>query len=154
MRILTLISGFALVGPVFAQTPKAITPPIRVTLCEVTQNPSAYKGKRLVFRAQYITDHIERSVIFDDSCHGEGVLPYLREHAAGADSFNDAIQVMPPTHLKEVITATFTGTFHFASKPEMCMFLNKEVCRRSFEIEKVEDLVLTMTPTDDKDKGR
>jgi hypothetical protein len=136
--------------PLTAQVTKTLAPPIKVTLCTVLQNPAEYNGKRLVIHAQYMTDRIERSLLFDESCQDASVLPYLQEHAVGAAAFNDATWVRYPTHLKGSITATFTGTFHFAKKPEMCMILNKEICRRSFEIEKIEGLVLTMTPNEDK----
>jgi hypothetical protein len=141
-----IILGWAFAMPLFAQPTKAPIAPMTTTLCEVSKNPSAYDGKEIVFQAQYTTDHIERSLLISGSCPGEGMLPYLKDNAIGAAAFNDAIWVRSPANLKESITATFTGTFHFADKPEMCMFLNKEVCRRSIEIKRVDDLRLTMTP--------
>jgi hypothetical protein len=123
---------------------------VKATLCEISKNPGAFNGKKLVIRAQYMTDHIERSLLLDESCNGSAVLPYLAKNAVGSEAFDEASNVMAPLHLDETISATFTGRFHYSVKPEMCMMRNQEVCRRSFEIEKVEDLVLTMTPSKNK----
>jgi len=146
MRTLALIFGFMVTMTVNAGAANSPAAPTKATLCQITHDPDLYNGKRLIFRAKYMTDHIERSLLFDDSCNDSETLSYLKEKAVGTDAFSDAANVQVPLHLTETIVATFIGIFHFREKPEMCMILNKEVCRRSFEIEKVQDLVLTMTP--------
>jgi hypothetical protein len=120
--------------------------PIRTTICDISRIASTFDKKRVVVHAQFVTDHIERSLLIDKDCPDAAILPYLSGKAIGAAAFNDASSVTPPTNLDESITASFTGTFHFAEQPEMCMQLNKEICRRSIEIDRVDDLILTMTP--------
>jgi hypothetical protein len=129
-----------------AQSHAAQKPPLKISLCEVSKNPSLYDGKEVQFHAHFMTDHIERSLLVSDDCPDQAMLPYMAENAIGGAAFDDAGSVMPRGNLDELITATFTGKFHFAKKPEMCMQLNKEICRRSLEIDRVDDLVLTMTP--------
>lgn len=120
--------------------------PISTTICELSKSPSTFDKKRVLVHAQFVTDHIERSLLIDKDCPGEAILPYLSGKAIGAAAFDDASSVRSPINLDESITATFTGTFHFAEKPEICMQRNKEICRRSVEIDTVDDLILTMTP--------
>ncbi len=145
MRPLVMF-GCILGMPVLAQSREAPKPPLKTSLCEVSKNPSIYDGKEIQFHAEFMTDHIERSLLISNDCHGEAILPYMKEKAIGGAAFDDASSVMSPVNLDESITATFTGVFHFARNPEMCMQLNKEICRRSIEINRVDDLVLTMTP--------
>ena len=150
MTIHAILLGLLSALPAAAQASKQPAVPIASTLCAVMKNPSAYNGKLLKIRASYVTDHIERSLLIDDSCGVSAVLPCLRDEAIGSDAFKDAANVCEPQHLKQTMVATFTGYFHFREKPEMCMILNKEVCRRSFEIVKIEDLILTMTSNEKK----
>ena len=121
-----------------------------ISFCDISRNPAAYDGKQVVFDAEFVTDHKERSLLVSNNCPGQGILPHTQDGALGGAAFDDAVWVSTPTNLQESITATFTGTFHFARKPEMCMLMNKEICRRYIEISKIENLKLTMTPKDEK----
>lgn len=120
--------------------------PIRTTICELSKSPGTFDNKRVLVHAEFVTDHIERSLLIDKDCPGAAILPYLSEKAIGAAAFDDASSVRSPINLDQSVTATFTGTFHLAERPEMCMQQNKEICRRSIEIDTVDDLILTMTP--------
>jgi hypothetical protein len=138
--------GWILAVPVLAQSGATPKSPLKISLCEVSRNPLIYDGKEIQFHAQFMTDHVERSLLISDDCPGKAILPYLSEKAIGAAAFDDASSVRAPMNLDESISATFTGIFHFTKKPEMCMQLDKEICRRSIEINRVDDLVLTMIP--------
>jgi hypothetical protein len=120
------------------------------SFCDLSRNPASYSGKQVVFDAEFTTDHIERSLLVSKECPGQGMLPHTQDGASGSAAFDDAVWLRPPSHLQESITARFTGTFHFVSKPEMCMLANKEICRRYIDISKIENLRVTLTPSDEK----
>jgi hypothetical protein len=68
----------------------------------------------------------------------------MAEDALGSRMLDEAIATGHPGTLDKAIVAMFTGHFHYSPKPEMCMQMNKELCRQSLEITAVRDLILTM----------
>jgi hypothetical protein len=142
--IACLVAPLSLCGPAQAQQAQSIS------FCDLSKNPSSYSGKQVAFDAEFVTDHIERSLLVSKDCPGQGMLLYTHDGAPGSAAFDDAVRLRPPSHLRESITARFTGTFHFVRKPEMCMLAKEEICRRYIEVSKIENLKLTMTPTDEK----
>jgi hypothetical protein len=129
------------------QQPKPATPthPIAVTICELNANPTTFDGKLIIFKAEFESDGIERSLLIDKSCPDKtGPLPYVPDGSPGAKAFDDAIETGRPGTLDKTITATFTGIFHYLSKPEMCNFISKDVCRRTITVTRIQDLVLIM----------
>lgn len=122
--------------------------PIKTSVCEVASNPAVYNGKLVTLRAQFESDGIERSVIVDENCPQLGILPYdAADNIPGAKSLDEALATGHPSTLTKTISATFTGEFHYSPKPEMCMFVSKELCRRSIKLFEIRDLVLTMKQT-------
>ena len=114
------------------------------SVCELTAHPEAFDGKLVRVRAEFMSDGIERSVLIEHECPGAGILPGEDEHVKGGKSLDEALATGHPGTLDKSIVATFTGRFHYAAKPEMCMFRSKELCRRSLQISEISDLLLTM----------
>ena len=120
--------------------------PIETTVCDVVASPAAFNEKLITFTATFESDGIERSLLLGKTCPTKGgMLPYVLEGAPGAKAFDDALYgTGQPGTLDKTITATFTGTFHYLAKPEMCMFASKEMCRRTFSISRIHNLVVVM----------
>jgi hypothetical protein len=148
MILLGHIALLAFVGLLPAARHSASVQPIEISLCQVVQNPASFDGKLVRFHAEFRTDHIERSILIDKNCsENGGILPYgAKGEIPGGKAFNDAIGVRNPPTLDETLTMTITGIFHFAQKPEMCMFQNQEQCKRSIAMTRIQDLTLIMTP--------
>ncbi len=125
--------------------PATVTLPKAVTICELNADPTSFDGKLVVFKAEFESDGIERSLLIDKSCPDKtGPLPYVPDGSPGAKAFNDAIWIGQPGTLDKRITAKFTGIFHYIPKPEMCNFMSKDVCRRTITVTRIQDLVLIM----------
>jgi hypothetical protein len=147
MIFLTHIAMLAVLvkGP---QSNNAAVRPIETSMCQVVQSPASFDGKLVRFRAEFITDHMERSILIDKDCvDSGGILPYLAsDDIPGGRSFSDAIAIRNPATLDEALLITVTGIFHYAAKPEMCMFQDQEQCKRSIKMTRIQNLTLTMTP--------
>lgn len=145
MMIYANIATFVITALGQHPKPEAATRPIAVTICELSANPTNFDGKLVIFKAGFESDGIERSLLIDKSCPDKtGPLPYVPDGSPGAKAFDDAIWIGVPITLDRTITATFTGVFHYVSKPEMCNFVSKDVCRRTITITRIRDLVLVM----------
>jgi hypothetical protein len=119
--------------------------PVEAGVCDLIASPAAFNGKLVRFTAQFESDGIERSILLGETCPQKGgLMPYVVDGATGAKAFDDAIYLGHPGTLDKTITATFTGTFHYLAKPEMCMFASQEACRRTFAITDISNLVLVM----------
>jgi len=146
MMIVHMAAILLVAGSTKPTTSEVRVQPIATSVCELVANPTNFDGKFVRFQAQFETDYIERSLLFDKSCRGNGgLLPDVPADTPGKKALDDAIDAArPSTELDKTITATFTGIFHYSAEPEMCMFLNKETCRRYVTVTHIRDLVLMM----------
>lgn len=148
MKLFAYISILAFAA-LYPQAKRSLSqPPIETSLCQIVKSPASFDGKLVRFHAEFLTDHIERSILVDKSCpDGGGILPYqAKNDISGGSAFSDAIDVRNPITLDETISMTITGVFHYAPKPEMCMFQNQDQCKRSIAMTRIQNLILTMTP--------
>jgi hypothetical protein len=95
---------------------KSLSQALKVTVCEVTQSPEKFLGKRISFHAEVMSDGIERTVLVDDiaSC-GRGMTPVsidgnARSEKASAELTN-AISRGHPGTIDKSIRGDFVGLF-------------------------------------------
>ncbi len=144
MMIAPLVAFLLATIPPKSAARKVETIPVTTSVCELTADPAKFNGKVVKFSAQFETDYVERSLLIDKSCvQLGGLLPDVPADTPGGKALDDAMAAARPSStLEKTITATFIGTFHYSAKPEMCMFMDKEICRRYVTVTQIRDLVL------------
>jgi hypothetical protein len=111
--------------------------PISSTLCEVLAHPQNFDGKRVQFRASFISDGREHSILTFPGCK-LGIIPFIsdeREHHSDIEAFNAAWRTGERGTLDKKITAVFTGRFR-----------NVPPSRRELEIDAITELQVTKSP--------
>jgi len=89
--------------------------PTDTTICQLVKHPQEFNKKVVRVRALVESDGIEHTVLLDESCESQGVVPWVsRENSEHSDieKLHDAIfrRGRPGTTGKR-ITGVFTGTF-------------------------------------------
>jgi hypothetical protein len=89
---------------------------LKVTVCEVTQSPEKFLGKRISFHAEVISDGIERTVLVDDTASCErGMTPLSIEGDARSKKaiaqLTNAIFRGHPGTIDKSIRGDFVGLF-------------------------------------------
>ena len=87
--------------------------PIKTTVCEISDHPLRFAGKRVTISAQLNSDGIERVTLTDKSCEDAGLAVLTPEHFAGEEAFIKALQTGHPGTLDKTIRGTFTGVFRW-----------------------------------------
>ena len=91
--------------------------PASTTLCEVVNHSDRFDGKLVRFRATFISDGIDRSVLVERGCK-LGIVPLISAHdqtRPSVDAFNRAISQGGPGTADKTVVAMFVG--RFAWKP-------------------------------------
>ncbi len=115
------------------QTPKA-PEPISVTLCEVAAHPDRFDGKLVRFRASFVSDGMDHSILVQRGCK-RGIVPYAapdNKQRPDVDAFDRAIETGAPGTADKKVVAVFTGRFVW-----------KPPSKRIIELEGVADLQVT-----------
>lgn len=120
-----------------AQVKPSQETPISSTLCEVVAHPENFNGKRVQFRASFLSDGREHSVLTSAACK-LGIVPFIsdgRERQPDIEAFNTAWRTGERGTFDKNITAVFTGRFR-AVPP----------ARRELEIDAIAELRVTKSP--------
>lgn len=111
-----VVIGLSILGHLGGQAPIR-SEPILTTLCEVVSHSDRFDGKLVRFRATFISDGIERSILVQRGCK-LGIVPLIDaddQTRPTVDAFNRAINQGGPGTGDKTVVAMFIG--RFAWKP-------------------------------------
>jgi hypothetical protein len=77
-------------------------------LCDIVSHPEATEGQTVTFRAVVRSDGLEHSVLLDEACPKQGIVPSSFRAGAGAE-VSGAVDAFPPGTRGKHIDALWTG---------------------------------------------
>lgn len=77
-------------------------------LCDIVSHPEAAEGRAVTFRAMVSSDGLEYTVLLDEACLKQGIVPSGFSAGAGAE-VSSAVDAFPPGTRGKHIDALWTG---------------------------------------------
>jgi hypothetical protein len=77
-------------------------------LCDIVSHPGAAEGQTVTFRAMVRSDGLEHTVLLDETCPKQGIVPSSFSAGAGAE-VSSAVDAFPPGTRGKHIDALWTG---------------------------------------------
>ena len=89
----------------------------RVSICELVNRPKKYANSLVKIRARVVGDGFEHTVLIDDACPKEGVIPFVPNdwNSAAGFELDRILREDPRGTLNKRVFGTFTGVYLWQS---------------------------------------